>query len=139
MPRLIHAVLCQQVLTDTETSAVSYINVLEDVVVASAALPVRLPPIGLGCSWMADADGPDTINVRVRACFPDGESGIYEVDPIPMDARRQRHNLTLLGVVARSEGDVVFQVEAPGPDGQWAPVAVLPLTIKVEAGEKAAE
>jgi hypothetical protein len=132
MPHLIHAVLCQQVITDTETGAVTYLNVLEEIALVASALPMRLPPIALGCLWMKSENEPEVITVRVRATSPDGHLGVYEVDPIPMEARRHRHNLTLLGIVARSDGDIVFHVETPDPHGEWVTLAVLPLTIIVE-------
>lgn len=125
------AVLCQQIITDQESNAASYINALEGI--GLVRFPSQLPLLMVGTLWRR-AKEDDKLEMRVRVLGPDNSLLHTENGPIAnfgKEFRRYRINLGIGGVSAPAPGVYSYVIEQR-KGNQWNEVASLPLEV-VEA------
>ncbi len=129
MPNLITALLCERVITDMETTAVSYIQLIEEL--TAPQLPVLAPPFMLATIWRRTAD-EEQLRVRLRIFSPDGtEIAGWESPELEMPEVRQRINLQVGGFPIEVPGTYVFALEL-FLNGEWVPASNLPLDVHVQ-------
>jgi hypothetical protein len=101
MPRLVYALLANDMLVDRESGSTSFIRTVEHVLVP--VLPVRLPNICLGTLWELDGAGPFSVEVRLHA--PSGKkAALGKQEVLPAEARMHRLNFRLGGMGLEEEG-----------------------------------
>jgi len=123
-------VMCQRIITDTETGSVSYIDVLEQATVPK--IPFMLPPVCLGAIWASDTEG-ETIEVRYQIKSPAGHVvQKYPPDIIKFTRKRHRHNVTIFGVIVTETGDYSFQYQIKSVD-RWEAAATMCMPVVVRS------
>jgi hypothetical protein len=114
MAALKWAVICQRVLTDQQTNAVSYIDLIEDVHVPQ--LPYALPVIAVGTVW--EREGGESIAVRVRAMDPN-DALLATIEGVLESAEARFHRANFrIGLVAENVGRYQIVVEQE-VDRRW--------------------
>lgn len=128
MASFIWAVICQQIITDRETNAVSYINALE--AIALGRFPTQLPPLYVATLWQKTAEN-DKVEMRIKVYAPDGSTVHTEDGPIAKfgkEFRRYRVNMLVVGASAPKPGVYQYAVEQK-QGGAWREVAKYPLEV----------
>lgn len=101
MPRLVYAVLANDMIVDRESGSTSFIRTLEHVV--TPALPARLPGVCLGTLWELDGPGPFSVEVRLQS--PSGKKTVLgRQDVQPGEARMHRLNFRLGNLAVDEDG-----------------------------------
>jgi len=127
MAKLLWAITCQKVLTDSETNSVSYIEAVEQLAVPK--LPFQFPAFTVGTLWKRTKQG-EPIHIRVEIVNPEGRT-VAEVEPPPGasdGAVRHRINLVLAGVPIDAFGEYRIKVLQKS-DGAWRQEAELVLDV----------
>ena len=127
MPKHLWSIPCQQVLTDRETNAVSYINCIEGFAVTE--LPAPFPPIFIGTLWSKTAQ-KDAVEMRIRVSAPSGKiihSHSHEPKVFGLYSR-YRINLHISGFDIAEEGVYTFIIEHKEED-DWIEDCLLPIPI----------
>jgi len=127
MAKLLWAVTCQRVLTDSDTNSVSYIEAVEQLSIPT--LPFQFPPFTLGTLWKRDRVG-EPLTMRVEIVNPEGRviAGLEPPTGAAEGAVRQRVNLVLSGVPIDAYGEYVIRV-LQKEGGAWRTEAELVLDV----------
>lgn len=124
------AVLCQQVITDQATNAVSYLNMVEELTVDS--FPVQLPPITVGTIWRredwTDEAREEDIVMRIRITGPLEEEISLETSEEFGEHDRFRINRGVGGIPVTEPGVVNFHIEHRD-EGEWSERTRIPVRI----------
>ncbi len=126
----IWCILCKDVITDSETGLVSYINCLEEI--QTVKLPVVVPGFSIGTLWMKTTDSVEILSFRMRYILPSGkEKKPIEFNNIEMKVKKHRLNLVLQELKIEEEGIHRFVVEYL-VDEKWVRVKELFFEVKVK-------
>ncbi len=133
MAEHIWTVLCEHVITDTQTNSCSYLVAIEEIQVQALPVTVRMT---LGSLWVREGDGDQGCDVRYRIAKPSG--ALIEMATVPVGKDKPRHRVNLvMEFTVEEEGIYYFQVDAKRA-GRWRHAARVPLVVKV-SGEQAAQ
>jgi hypothetical protein len=125
MPRLVYAVLANDMIVDRESGSTSFIRTLEHVL--TPALPARLAGVCLGTLWELDGAGPFSVEVRLHT--PSGKkTALGKQEVLPAEARMHRLNFRLGGLALEEEGRHAV-VLALIQDGKALKAAEMPLYV----------
>ncbi len=132
MPELEYIIPCQQIIQDTNTNSMSYINALEGL--RSTTADITLPAVYIGLRWIkneAQDKGEVSIAARLSVIDPDGmpvrDAVLFE---ITMTKRRHRHNVVLRNLSLKNQGDYKIIVEQKDND-DWLKVGESIITLEV--------
>lgn len=134
MPRLLYAMVCNDIIVDRETGATSFIRTIEHAVVPE--LPVTLPPLYVGTMWEMEKN--DTFSVALQLLAPSGKMETLGVQDVK-DTGTMLHklNFQLPGIPVAAEGRHMLVISIR-TDSEWESVQELPIFIfKESAQEKA--
>ncbi len=111
------SILCQTVITDERTKSVSYINVIENVIVNK--IPFRFLAVSLGTLWTKTTHEDERLKVRIKFVSPSNDEKILiEADPIVLKLKNHRLNILMDGLLIEKEGLYKFVIENLVGD-QW--------------------
>ena len=103
-------IVCKDIVEDSKTRMVSYLNCIEQVAVKK--FPAHLPELTLGTTWLKDSDIVETLKVRVKLFFPDGEEKILlETPDNEVKGLRHRVNCVVVGFPLKQAGMYRLVVE----------------------------
>jgi len=102
-------ILCKDVITDSKTNLVSYLNCFEGITVLK--LPGNLLPFAIGTLWIKTSEEEKILKVRIRSLAPSGEEKPLEAKDMVMKTKRHRFNLVIEGFPIKEEGTYKFIVE----------------------------
>jgi hypothetical protein len=129
MPSLHWGLLCQEVITDQETNAVSYIKGVEEFTIPG--FPAQLPQITVSTIWWKEEDN-DTIDMRIRISPPNDENEeVFEVSHDFGGSQRFRVNRGLKGFPVTEPGLLEIYIEHRSEEG-WDTCQRIPVVIKHE-------
>lgn len=130
MIKHIWTILARNIITDSATNLMSYINCIEEVI--AKELPARLPTIGIGSVFEKDSGKEETLRVRYSLVAPSGKSvQIVMTEEILMKARRHRLNVIAGNLSAEEDGVYKIRVEILNPDN-WVVVTEVPFLVGVK-------
>ena len=130
MIRSLWCVLCQAVIIDARTNAVSYVNSIERIV--AKKLPVRVPSISLGTLWARTTDGKERLRVRIRFMTPSGDQkAMVDSGEFVMEQKHHRFNILFDGLPLEQEGSHIFIVEY-FEDDSWKVAKEIPLEVSLK-------
>ena len=134
MIRHIWTILAKDILTDSETKLVSYINCIEELV--PSRLPAPLPPIGIGTVWEKDSDVEEELRVRVSLVTPSNNSKlILESQAIKVTTKRQRLNIIAGNLLIDEEG--IYKIRLERLNGEnWDFIVDVPFMINLETNSR---
>lgn len=131
MPRLVYALLANDLIVDRESGSVSFIRAVEHAQVR--ALPARLPSLWLGSLWELDGSGAFAVELRLRA--PSGGQTVLGRQDIPAaQSRLHRLNFHLGGLELAEEGRHALLLALHGGEKPLK-AAELPLYVLKVAGK----
>ncbi|KAB1441851.1 hypothetical protein [Pseudodesulfovibrio senegalensis] len=134
MPRLLYAMVCNDIIVDRETGATSFIRTIEHAVVPE--LPVTLPPLYVGTMWEMEKN--DTFSVALQLLAPSGKMETLGVQDVK-DTGTMLHklNFQLPGIPVAAEGRHMLVISIR-TDSEWESVQELPIFIFKESAQKKA-
>lgn len=140
MVKLIWALLCERLITDSETNSVTYVDAVESV--TAKQLPANLRPLSLCTLWKGESQ-EDELVVGLHIVSPTGKEILSYQTPPSMfkDVTRNRVNFDLGGLPIEEVGEHTFVIERLAGD-EWIEEAELPLEVDLreeESSEKSAE
>jgi len=122
-------VLCKDIVTDSQTNLISYLNCFEGISVSK--LPGNLLPFSIGTLWIKDSDEVEVLKVRVRSFTPSGtEKELFESQDMEMKKKKHRFNLVIEGFSVNEEGTYKFMVEYYNKE-KWEVVKKLQLGVNI--------
>ena len=129
--KLIYTLLCNDILTDTESGSTTYYKAIDQIV--TTAFPVVLPVFSIGSYWELEPDQKKTFSVRMKI-IPPGNKKPKEatVSKIPKTNPRHRVNIRFMNVLFASEGSYTIVVEKSENNGKtWREhnEIILPVTL----------
>lgn len=123
-------ILCKEIVEDSRTHLMSYINCFEEMV--TKKLPGNAPPFGIGTLWRRTTEDIDIFKVKISLSDPSGNKKvILESQDIEMKKKSHRLNLLLEGLSISQEGKHKFIIELFN-EGNWIVVKELHLNIRIE-------
>lgn len=125
------SVICQRVIIDRESNAVSYIDVIEGF--RAAEFPVSLPPMSVSTLWLRD-EPSEALDVRIRVIGPSKKPvfSFEPSEPIKLTKKRHRLNIILGGIEAEEPGEYRIHVERKS-NGRWKKEAIVPIDLTLAA------
>lgn len=128
MPKLVWAVTCKTILTDTESNSVSYVEAIHGL--TARKLPSRLPKVMLGTVWKSSKDN-DLLRMRLRVDAPDGSELVaMELPEHKFVHPYQRLNVNLASLEVPEAGEYSIVVER-FTRRRWSEEARVPFSIKM--------
>lgn len=130
MLKLEFIVPCQQIIQDSHTNMMSYINILEGLRVKASE--VTLPPIFFGLRWVRDISENDTqFEAQLKVIDPEGKQ-ISDVEPfkIKMNRRWHRQNVVIHNLNFKIPGDYKIIVEQKD-NSDWSIVGETIISLEV--------
>lgn len=125
MPRLLYAMVCNDIIVDRETGATSFIRSIEHAVVPQ--LPITLPPLYVGTMW--EMGESDSFSVALQLLSPDGKVETLGVQDVkPTGTLLHKLNFQLPGVPVATEGQHMLAVSVR-KESEWESVQELPLFV----------
>lgn len=123
------SVLCQNIITDTETNVASYIITIDNIV--ASELPAKIPFLAIGTSWEKDT-GREIVEhyaIRISHVGPGGLSRtLIETGDLAVQSQRHRMNFVLNGFTFEQPGPHHFHIGAK-INGTWIEAASLPVLV----------
>jgi hypothetical protein len=105
----IWSIVCANIIIDSRTNLVSYINCLEEL--STPKLPVIVPMISIGTLWERSAEGED-LAVRISLETPSGtRKEIFKNENMVMEKMRHRVNIEIGGLAFEEAGTYNFIIE----------------------------
>lgn len=107
--KLLHAIVCSDIIVDRETGATSYIRSFEHGTVRK--LPAQVPPFYVGTLWELDPKSKTPFTVGLRIKSPNGEITPLGSNQVkPTGATLHKVNFAMPGLSVKEEGRHVLQV-----------------------------
>jgi hypothetical protein len=126
----VFCILCKDILEDSRTRLVSYINCFEEMV--TKKLPGNAPPFCIGTLWRKTTEGIENFKVKISLSDSSGTQRVLlESQDIAMKDKSHRLNLLLEGLPVTQEGKHKFIIELLY-GGNWVLIKELYLTIRIE-------
>lgn len=107
--RLLHSILCTDIIVDRESGSTSYIRAFEHGVVRR--LPAQVPPFYVGTLWELDPKNKEPFSVGLRMVAPSGETTPLGSNRVkPTGALLHKVNFAMPGLQVKEEGRHAMQV-----------------------------
>jgi len=127
MPKLVYALICSDVIIDSETGSASYIKVFEHGTVPK--LPAQVPPFFVASLWELEEGGRDPFTVGLTLITPDGKKETLGKNVVQATgAALHKLNFRMPGLRVESEGRYELVISMKQGDKQQV-AARLPLHI----------
>lgn len=124
MLALAHAMLCSDIIVDSQSGQVSYIKVLEKV--TSAKLPISLADAKIGTLWQSDTE--QTVQVRVDLLSPDNKAVCLRTFAVQFKAALQKVHININQMLLAQEGMHILALSVKQQKG-WIAMARMPLSV----------
>jgi hypothetical protein len=111
MIKLLHSLLCTDLLVDQVTKRFSYINIITDG--RTQSLPTNMPSMYVATSWFAEKE-PGPFKIRIIFISPSGEKKELlknEIEAQDGKHRRYQFNLRVNSLPVNEEGMHYFFIE----------------------------
>ena len=107
--RLLHAIVCSDLIVDRETGSTTYIRTFEHGTVRQ--LPAQVPPFFVGSLWELDPKSKEPFSVGLRLKAPSGEiTPLGSKKVKPTGATLHKVNFVIPGLQVKEEGRHAVQV-----------------------------
>ena len=142
MIKLLHSLICTDLLVDQVTKRSSYINIITDG--RTQSLPTNMPSMYVATSWYAEGKSLGSFQIRITFISPSGEKKELLNDEIKdQDGKHRRYQLNLLinSLPVDEEGMHYFFIEHKTKTAaNWKTDNKIPLFIeKIKAEESKQE
>jgi len=126
----VHCIICKDIVQDSRTQLVSYINSFDEM--ATKKLPGNAPPFSLGTLWRRTTEQVESFKIKISLLDPSGSQRVLlESQNIEMKNRSHRLNLLLEGLPISQEGKYKFIIELFNGEN-WVSVKELVLVIRIQ-------
>lgn len=127
MPKLIYALMCNDLIIDKDSSSTSFIRTIEHAVVPE--FPTVLPPVFFASLWDLDGNDGKPFTVSLNLATPNGETTLLGIQEItPGTTMLHKMNFQLPGLKVEGEGKHIVSVAIKSDDG-WDTQAELPIFV----------
>ncbi len=132
MIKLLHSLICTDLLVDQVTKRSSYINIITDG--RTTSLPTNMPSMYVATNWYAEGRSIGAFQVKITFVSPSGEKKELLNDEIKdQDSKHRRYQLNLLinSLPVNEEGMHYFFIEHKAKTAtKWKTDNKIPLYIE---------